>query len=42
MVGRDSRFAYHGGPRSYPGTADPGRGFDLGRINMALAVTGFS
>jgi alkylated DNA repair protein (DNA oxidative demethylase) len=40
VFGRESRFAYHGVPRTYPGTADPSCGIGRGRINVTLRVTG--
>jgi alkylated DNA repair protein (DNA oxidative demethylase) len=42
VFGRESRFAYHGVPMTYPGTADPACGLDLGRINITMRVTGLS
>ncbi len=42
VFGRESRFAYHGVPTTYPGTADPACGLDIGRINITMRVTGLS
>jgi alkylated DNA repair protein (DNA oxidative demethylase) len=42
VFGRESRFAYHGVPTTYPGTADPACGLDRGRINITMRVTGLS
>ena len=40
VFGRESRFAYHGVPKIYPGTAAPQCGLDRGRINITMRVTG--
>ncbi|MGW3624222.1 alpha-ketoglutarate-dependent dioxygenase AlkB family protein [Streptomyces sp. NPDC000880] len=37
-----SRFAYHGVPKVYPGTADPATGMSSGRLNITLRETGLS
>lgn len=42
VFGGPSRFAYHGVPRTYPGTGDPAAGLPSGRINVTLRVTGLS
>ncbi|MGI8693659.1 MAG: alpha-ketoglutarate-dependent dioxygenase AlkB family protein [Geodermatophilaceae bacterium] len=42
VFGGPSRFAYHGVPKIYPGTADPGTGLAGGRLNITLRVTGLS
>lgn len=42
VFGGPSRFAYHGVPRTMPGTADPATGLARGRINITLRVTGMS
>ncbi|MFI6904349.1 alpha-ketoglutarate-dependent dioxygenase AlkB family protein [Nonomuraea sp. NPDC050394] len=39
VFGGPSRFAYHGVPRVYPGTADPAVGL-RGRLNVTMRVTG--
>ncbi|MER5437148.1 alpha-ketoglutarate-dependent dioxygenase AlkB [Streptomyces sp. NPDC002790] len=39
VFGGDSRFAYHGVPRTEPGTAPPGLGL-TGRLNITLRVSG--
>ena len=39
VFGGPSRFAYHGVPRMYPGTADPRLGL-TGRLNITTRVTG--
>ncbi|MFF3491912.1 alpha-ketoglutarate-dependent dioxygenase AlkB family protein [Streptomyces sp. NPDC002795] len=39
VFGGDSRFAYHGVPRTEPGTAPPGLGLS-GRLNITLRVSG--
>ena len=39
VFGGPSRFAYHGVPRVYPGTADPRLGL-TGRLNITTRVTG--
>jgi alkylated DNA repair protein (DNA oxidative demethylase) len=40
VFGRESRFAHHGVPKIYPGTAPPPCGLDHGRINITMRVTG--
>ncbi|MFD4596612.1 alpha-ketoglutarate-dependent dioxygenase AlkB family protein [Streptomyces sp. NPDC058464] len=40
VFGGDSRLAYHGVPRVYPGTAPPELGL-TGRLNVTLRVGGF-
>ena len=40
VFGGPSRFAYHGVPRTLPGTADPRSGLSSGRINITLRMTG--
>lgn len=40
VFGGPARFAYHGVPRIYPGTADPGCGLAAGRLNLTMRVTG--
>jgi alkylated DNA repair protein (DNA oxidative demethylase) len=39
VFGGASRFAFHGVPRVYPGTADPRLGL-AGRLNITARVTG--
>ncbi|MFF8276783.1 alpha-ketoglutarate-dependent dioxygenase AlkB family protein [Streptomyces lateritius] len=39
VFGGPSRFAYHGVPKVYPGTADPALGL-TGRLNLTLRQTG--
>ncbi|MHC5259381.1 alpha-ketoglutarate-dependent dioxygenase AlkB family protein [Streptomyces sp. UC4497] len=39
VFGGESRFAYHGVPRTEPGTAPPGLGL-RGRLNVTLRVSG--
>ena len=39
VFGGASRFAYHGVPKVYPGTADPALGL-TGRLNLTLRETG--
>ena len=41
VFGGPSRFAYHGVPRTYPGTADPEIGPATGRLNITLRESGF-
>ncbi|MFJ9173426.1 alpha-ketoglutarate-dependent dioxygenase AlkB family protein [Streptomyces sp. NPDC102360] len=41
VFGGDARFAYHGVPRTEPGTAPPGLGLG-GRLNITLRVSGLS
>ncbi|NKZ89085.1 alpha-ketoglutarate-dependent dioxygenase AlkB [Rhodococcus hoagii] len=40
VFGGPSRFAYHGVPKVFPGTADPDCGLTAGRLNITLRVTG--
>lgn len=40
VFGGPSRFAYHGVPKTLPGTADPASGLAGGRINITLRMTG--
>lgn len=40
VFGGESRLAYHGVPRTYPGTAPEGCGLEGGRINITMRVTG--
>lgn len=42
VFGGPSRLAFHGVPKTLPGTADPACGLDQGRINITLRVTGMS
>lgn len=42
VFGGPSRFAYHGVPKVYPGTANPETGLTTGRLNLTLRVTGMS
>ncbi|MER7661168.1 alpha-ketoglutarate-dependent dioxygenase AlkB [Streptomyces sp. NPDC096193] len=40
VFGGPARFAYHGVPKVYPGTADPATGMSGGRLNITLRETG--
>jgi alkylated DNA repair protein (DNA oxidative demethylase) len=40
VFGGASRFAYHGVPKTYPGTADPDIGPATGRLNITLRESG--
>ncbi|WP_327325459.1 alpha-ketoglutarate-dependent dioxygenase AlkB [Streptomyces sp. NBC_01210] len=40
VFGGPSRFAYHGVPKVYAGTADPATGMSGGRLNITLRETG--
>jgi alkylated DNA repair protein (DNA oxidative demethylase) len=40
VFGGPSRFAFHGVPRTRPGTGDPATGWRSGRINLTLRMTG--
>jgi alkylated DNA repair protein (DNA oxidative demethylase) len=40
VFGGPSRFAYHGVPKTYPGTADPEIGPATGRLNITLRESG--
>ncbi|WP_433236719.1 alpha-ketoglutarate-dependent dioxygenase AlkB family protein [Streptosporangium sp. CA-135522] len=42
VFGGPSRFAYHGVPKVYPGTADPALGLTGGRLNITMRVTGMT
>ncbi|MFE2939537.1 alpha-ketoglutarate-dependent dioxygenase AlkB family protein [Streptomyces sp. NPDC059255] len=42
VFGGESRFAYHGVPKVYPGTAGPGTGMSGGRLNITLRETGLT
>jgi alkylated DNA repair protein (DNA oxidative demethylase) len=42
VFGGESRFAYHGVPKIFPGTADPACGLDAGRLNLTMRVTGLT
>lgn len=42
VFGGPSRFAFHGVPRIFPGTADPASGMAGGRLNITMRVTGMS
>ena len=42
VFGGPSRFAFHGVPKVYPGTAPPEAGLPTGRLNLTLRVTGMS
>ena len=39
VFGRESRFAYHAVPKTYPGTAPPDCGLEHGRINITMRMT---
>jgi alkylated DNA repair protein (DNA oxidative demethylase) len=40
VFGGPSRLAFHGVPRTLPGTGDPGIGLDGGRLNITLRESG--
>jgi alkylated DNA repair protein (DNA oxidative demethylase) len=40
VFGGPSRYVYHGVPKVYENTADPGTGLRGGRLNITLRVTG--
>ena len=40
VFGGPSRLAYHGVPKTYPGTGDPGAGLPSGRLNLTLRESG--
>lgn len=40
VFGGPSRFAFHGVPKTFPGTADAASGLSHGRINITMRVTG--
>jgi len=40
VFGGPSRLAFHGVPRTLPGTGDPGLGLDRGRLNITLRESG--
>jgi alkylated DNA repair protein (DNA oxidative demethylase) len=42
VFGGPARFAYHGVPTVYPGTADPACGLSHGRVNITMRVTGMT
>ncbi|MEU0283938.1 alpha-ketoglutarate-dependent dioxygenase AlkB [Streptomyces sp. NPDC006195] len=42
VFGGPSRFAYHGVPKVYPGTAGPATGLHSGRLNITLRETGLA
>lgn len=42
VFGGPSRFAYHGVPKVYPGTANPESGLSAGRLNLTMRVTGLN
>lgn len=40
VFGGPARLAFHGVPRTRPGTGDPGTGLDAGRLNITLRQSG--
>lgn len=42
VFGGPSRFAFHGVPRTVPGSGDPATGWRSGRLNVTLRMTGLS
>jgi DNA oxidative demethylase len=42
VFGGPSRFAYHGVPKIFPGTANPELGMRNGRLNITIRVTGLT
>ena len=42
VFGGPSRFAYHGVPKIYVGTANPAIGLTSGRLNLTMRVTGMA
>lgn len=40
VFGGPSRFAYHGVPKVFPDTGDPGSGLASGRLNLTMRATG--
>jgi alkylated DNA repair protein (DNA oxidative demethylase) len=42
VFGGPSRFAYHGVPKVFPGTANPATGLSTGRLNITMRVTGMA
>ena len=42
VFGGPSRMAFHGVPKTYPGTADPECGLASGRLNITMRVTGMA
>jgi DNA oxidative demethylase len=40
VFGGESRYCYHGVPRTYPGTGAPATGLTTGRLNITMRVTG--
>jgi alkylated DNA repair protein (DNA oxidative demethylase) len=42
VFGGPSRLAYHGVPKTLPGTGDPGIGLGSGRLNITLRESGLA
>ncbi|WP_344976970.1 alpha-ketoglutarate-dependent dioxygenase AlkB family protein [Salinactinospora qingdaonensis] len=42
VFGGAARMAYHGVPRTRPGTADPATGLESGRLNITIRASGLS
>jgi alkylated DNA repair protein (DNA oxidative demethylase) len=42
VFGGPSRYAFHGVPKTYPGTADPACGVTTGRLNITIRQTGMT
>jgi alkylated DNA repair protein (DNA oxidative demethylase) len=42
VFGGPSRLAYHGVPKTRPGTGDPGIGLSSGRLNITLRESGLA
>ncbi len=42
VFGGPSRMAFHGVPKTFPGTADPECGLSNGRLNITMRVTGMA
>ena len=42
VFGGPSRLAYHGVPRTLPGSGDPAIGLPAGRLNITLRESGLS
>jgi alkylated DNA repair protein (DNA oxidative demethylase) len=40
VFGGSARLAYHGVPKTLPGTGDPGLGLEAGRLNITLRESG--
>ncbi len=40
VFGGPARLAYHGVPRTFPGTGEPATGLDRGRLNLTLRMSG--